>query len=132
MKIADTYTEDVLITDEAVKKFAEFCGDFNPIHFDDEAAKAQGFKGRIAHGMVSASFFSKIFANSFPGPGAVYLNQTLKFHAPVYLNEKIQYRLEVIAQKEGKPIFTVKTEAYGPDNALRISGEAVIRYQSPT
>jgi 3-hydroxybutyryl-CoA dehydratase len=129
MIIGDKYSESIIISENYVQKFAEFSGDFNPIHFDDEKAIAQGFKGRIAHGMVTASFFSKIFANTFPGPGAVYLNQTLKFHAPVYLNDKIEFRLEVIAQKEGKPFFTVKTEAYGPDQVLRISGEAIIRYQ---
>ncbi|MFZ3231157.1 MAG: MaoC family dehydratase [Pseudobdellovibrio sp.] len=129
MKIGDKYQEEIKITDNYIKKFADFCGDFNPVHFDDEKAKEQGFKGRIAHGMVSASFFSKIFANTFPGPGAVYLNQTLKFHAPVYLDETLQYRLEVITEKEGKPIYTVKTEAFGPDNTIRISGEAIIRFQ---
>ena len=97
------------------------------MHFDDEKAKAGGFKGRIAHGMVSASLFSKIFATSFPGPGAIYLGQTFKFHAPIYINEIITFHLEVVAQKEGKPIFTVKTEAYGEDKTIRISGEAVIR-----
>jgi len=127
MKVGDIYQEEIKITPEHVQKFAEFSGDYNPVHFNDEEAKAQGFKGRIAHGMISASFFSKIFANSFPGPGTIYLNQTFKFHAPVYLNEVLHYRLEVIAQKEGKPIFTVKTEAYGEDQQLRTSGEAVIR-----
>lgn len=127
MKIGDIYQEKIQITHEHVQKFADFSGDFNPVHFDDEKAKAGGFKGRIAHGMVSASLFSKIFATSFPGPGAIYLGQTFKFHAPIYINEIITFHLEVIAQKEGKPIFTVKTEAYGEDKTLRISGEAVIR-----
>lgn len=127
MKVGDIYQEEIQITAEHIKKFAEFSGDFNPVHFDDKEAQAQGFKGRIAHGMISASFFSKIFANSFPGPGTIYLNQTFKFHAPVYVNELLHYRLEVIGQKEGKPIFTVKTEAFGEDQQLRISGEAVIR-----
>jgi 3-hydroxybutyryl-CoA dehydratase len=128
MKLGDKYSENVLITAELVQKFADFSGDFNPVHFDDEKAKASGFKSRIAHGMVSASLFSKIFATTFPGPGAIYLGQTFKFHAPVYLNELITYKLEVIAQKEGKPIYTVKTEAFGPDQTLRVSGEAVIKF----
>jgi len=127
MKIGDIYQEKIQITPEHVQKFADFSGDFNPVHFDDEKAKAGGFKGRIAHGMVSASLFSKIFATSFPGPGAIYLGQTFKFHAPIYINEIITFHLEVVAQKEGKPIFTVKTEAYGEDKTIRISGEAVIR-----
>lgn len=127
MKVGDKHLEEIKITAELIKKFAEFSGDFNPVHFEDEAARAQGFKGRIAHGMLGASFFSKIFANTFPGAGTIYLNQTFKFHAPVYVDDVLTYQLEVIAQKEGKPIFTVKTEAMGPANDLRISGEAVIR-----
>ena len=127
MKVGDIHLEEIKITAELIEKFAEFSGDFNPIHFDDAKAQEQGFKGRIAHGMVSASFFSKIFANSFPGAGTVYLSQTFKFHAPVYVNEALNYRLEVIGQKVGKPIFTVITEAFGPDKLLRVSGEAVIK-----
>lgn len=127
MKLNDIYQEKIQINEAHIKNFAEFSGDFNPVHFDDAKAIEQGFKGRIAHGMVSASLFSKIFATSFPGPGTIYLSQTFKFHAPVYLNEILSFRLEVIAAKEGKPIFTVKTEAFGEDNLLRVSGEAVIR-----
>ncbi|MFN3696938.1 MAG: MaoC family dehydratase [Pseudobdellovibrio sp.] len=127
MKIGDNYQEKIQITADHVKKFADFSGDYNPVHFDDDKAIASGFKGRIAHGMVSASLFSKIFATSFPGPGAIYLGQTFKFHAPIYINEIITFQLEVVAQKEGKPIYTVKTEAFGEDKSLRISGEAVIR-----
>lgn len=127
MKVGDVYTEKVQITEDHIKKFADFSGDFNTVHFDNEAAKAQGFKGRIAHGMLSASFFSKIFATTFPGPGAVYLGQNLKFHAPVYLNDTVTFRLEVIAEKEGKPIFTIKTEALNSEGGLYISGDAVIR-----
>ncbi len=127
MKVGDIYQEEIKITSDHIQKFAEFSGDFNPVHFNDDEARAQGFKGRIAHGMISASFFSKIFANTFPGPGTIYLSQTFKFHAPVYLNDVLHYRLEVVSQKEGKPIFTVKTEAFGEDQQLRTSGEAVIR-----
>lgn len=127
MKVGDKHQEEIKITSLHIEKFAEFSGDFNPVHFDHVAAVAEGFKGRIAHGMVGASFFSKIFANTFPGAGTIYLSQTFKFHAPVYVDEVLSYRLEVIAVKEGKPIFTVKTEAFGEDQQLRISGEAVIR-----
>ncbi len=127
MKIGDIYKEEISINAETIEKFAAFSKDFNPIHFNDEEAKSQGFKGRIAHGMVGASFFSKIFANNFPGPGTIYLSQTLNFHAPVYVDEILSYRLEVIDQKPNKPIFTVKTECFGSDQELRISGTAIIR-----
>ena len=127
MKIGDIYQEEIKITPIMIEKFAEFSGDYNPVHFDDSKAQEQGFKGRIAHGMLSASFFSKIFANTFPGAGTIYLSQTFKFHAPVYVDEVLTYRMELIDQKEGKPIFTIKTEAFGPDKLLKISGEAVLR-----
>ncbi len=77
--------------------------------------------------MVAASHFSKIFANEFPGPGTIYLNQTFTFSAPVYVEEVLTYRLEVVSEKEGKPIFTVKTEVFGEDGKVRISGTAVIK-----
>lgn len=77
--------------------------------------------------MVAASHFSKIFANEFPGAGTIYLNQTFTFSAPVYVDEVLTYKLEVLSQKEGKPIFTVQTEAWGEDDKLRISGIAVIK-----
>lgn len=127
IKTGDIYTEQLTITSVHIQKFAEFSGDFNPVHFDDEAAKAQGFKGRIAHGMVAASHFSKIFANEFPGAGTIYLNQTFTFSAPVYIDDILTYKLEVLSQKEGKPIFTVQTEVFGEDGKLKISGTAVIR-----
>lgn len=135
MQIGDIHEEKLLISEELIHKFGEFSGDFNPIHFSDEAAREQGLKGRIAHGMLASSIFSKIFAQSFPGPGTIYLGQTLKFLAPVYVGETLHYRLEVIAQKDHKPIFTVKTECFGldefGDEILRISGEAVIRAKIP-
>lgn len=121
------YTEKRIISDSDVRHFAELTGDHNPVHLFDEEAKKLGFKSRIAHGMLSASFFSAILANKFPGPGAIYLGQSIKFHAPVYLNEELTYELEVIAQKEGKPIFTISTVIKNSLNEILVSGEAVIR-----
>jgi 3-hydroxybutyryl-CoA dehydratase len=96
------YEEKIIITEDLIQKFANFSSDFNPVHFDDEAAIAQGFKGRIAHGMLTASLFSGVLANKFPGPGTIYLNQTFKFHAPIYLNDQITLKLELVSVKEGK------------------------------
>ncbi len=131
MNTQNIYEEKVTITAEHIQNFATFSGDFNPVHFDDEAARAQGFKGRIAHGMLTASLFSSLFANKFPGPGSIYLNQTFKFHAPIYLGETIILKLELIAVKEGKPIGTFITEARGEDGQIKISGEAVVRSPRP-
>lgn len=131
MNSHNVYEEKVTITAEHIQNFAAFSGDFNPVHFDDEAAKSQGFKGRIAHGMLTASLFSSLLANKFPGPGTIYLNQTFKFHAPIYLGESIFLKIELIAAKEGKPICTFSTEAKGEDGQIKISGEAVVRSPRP-
>lgn len=123
--------EKITISESLIQKFGDFSGDYNPVHFNDDAARAQGFNGRIAHGMLTSSLFSGILANKYPGPGTIYLSQTFKFHAPIYLNEVITLRLELIHVKEGKPIGTFKTEAFGSDGSLKISGEAVVRSPQP-
>ena len=71
------------ITDEDIVKFAEVTGDTNPLHLDDDFARESIFEGRIAHGMLTASLFSAILGTRMPGPGCIYMNQSIRFHAPV-------------------------------------------------
>jgi len=77
------------ITDTDVKAFSGISGDKNPIHMSDEYANKSRFKKRIAHGMISASFFSALFGTKLPGEGCVYVSQSLEFKKPVYLNDTI-------------------------------------------
>lgn len=72
-----------VVGDEDIERFGALSGDRNPIHFDDDYAAGTRFKGRIAHGMLSAALLSTLFGMHLPGIGAVYLSQTLKFRAPV-------------------------------------------------
>lgn len=72
------------ITSQQVAQFAELTGDFNPVHLDAEAAKAAGFKGPIAHGILSASVFSRILGTQWPGEGTVYTQQMLDFKRALY------------------------------------------------
>lgn len=72
------------VTKENIERFAEITGDQNPLHMDDEFASHTQFGGRIAHGMYSASLISAVIGMKMPGPGAVYLGQTLNFKAPVH------------------------------------------------
>ncbi len=72
-----------VITDAEIEAFGVASGDRNPLHFDDEHAKDTIFKGRIAHGILTASLISAVIGEQLPGHGAVYLSQTLKFRAPV-------------------------------------------------
>ncbi len=77
------------ITDADVKAFAGISGDNNPVHMSDEYAEKSRFKKRIAHGLMSASYFSALFGTKIPGPGCVYVSQSLQFKRPVYLGDTV-------------------------------------------
>jgi len=77
------------ITDSDVKMFAGVSGDKNPVHMSDEYAENSRYKRRIAHGLMSASFFSALFGTKLPGPGCVYVSQSLQFKRPVYLGDTV-------------------------------------------
>lgn len=77
------------ITDSDVKDFAGISGDRNPVHMDEEYANNSRYKKRIAHGMMSASYFSALFGTKIPGEGCVYVAQSLQFKRPVYLGDTV-------------------------------------------
>ncbi len=85
--VGDEFRQPYRITDADIHKFAEISGDFNPAHFNDEYAAKTVFKGRIAHGMISVAKFSGIFGMDLPGLGAIWGAQSVKFLAPVKINE---------------------------------------------
>lgn len=87
IKVGDEFRQPYQISDADVQKFAEISGDFNPAHFNEEYAKGTIFKNRIAHGMISVAKFSGIFGMDLPGLGAIWGAQSVKFLAPVQLNQ---------------------------------------------
>lgn len=87
IQVGDEFRQPYTITDADVQKFAEISGDFNPAHFNEEYAKGTIFKNRIAHGMISVAKFSGIFGMDLPGLGAIWGAQSVKFLAPVQLNQ---------------------------------------------
>ncbi|CAG0907640.1 unnamed protein product, partial [Darwinula stevensoni] len=84
------------VTATDITEFALVSGDDNPAHLDDEFAREMGFKGIVAHGMLGASFISALLGKEFPGPGTIYLGQTLRFQKPVYIADVLTIELEVI------------------------------------
>ena len=72
-----------VIGDEEMRLFADLTGDTNPLHFDDDFAERSRFGGRIVHGMCTAALISTVIGTRLPGPGCIYLSQTLRFTAPV-------------------------------------------------
>jgi 3-hydroxybutyryl-CoA dehydratase len=77
------------LTEADVIDFADLTGDHNPLHLDEEFAKKTRFKGRITHGMLTASFLSTVVA-IMPGPGTIYLSQSLSFRAPVRIGDTVE------------------------------------------
>ena len=122
-------TTEKTVTIEDIKKFAEVSGDFNPVHLDEEFAKKTIFKGRIAHGFLTASFISTIIATELPGPGSIYLKQSLKFLAPVYINEKILVKVRIIEINIEKSKVKLITECF-KNKTLVLTGEAEILVQA--
>lgn len=83
------------ITDADVKAFAGISGDRNPVHLDESYAEDSRYKKRIAHGLMTASYFSALFGTKIPGEGCVYVSQSLQFKRPVYLGDTVIATVEV-------------------------------------
>ncbi|MGR5000232.1 MaoC family dehydratase [Vibrio celticus] len=89
IKIGMSTSYSQTITDADVKNFAGLSGDHNPVHVDDHFAEESRFKKRIAHGLISGSFFSALFGTRLPGPGCVYVAQSFNFKRAVYLGDTV-------------------------------------------
>src|SRR5215510_13403595 len=83
------------VTEADIVLFAGISGDTNPVHLDEEFAKGTMFKGRIAHGMLTVAFISAVLGTRLPGPGSVYLGQSLKFTAPVRIGDTVRARATI-------------------------------------
>lgn len=100
MKILDfkkgmNFSYERKVIDADVVEFSEISGDKNPVHLNESYAKNTSFGSRVVHGMLTASFISKVFGMNFPGPGCIYLSQTLKFVNPVFLNDVVIVKVEI-------------------------------------
>ena len=125
-KPGDTASLSKTIGDDDIRAFADASGDHNPLHLDEEFAKQTRFGRRIAHGMLSASLISAVIANELPGEGSIYLGQTLKFMAPVFLDDTVTARVTVSEVREDKPILKLETVCTNQHDEVVIKGEATV------
>jgi 3-hydroxybutyryl-CoA dehydratase len=126
LKIGDTFSTERLVTDELVRKFADVSGDYNPIHLDEEAAKHTRFGQRIAHGMLSGAFISAVLGYELSERRIVYLSQSLRFTAPVFIGDTITATGTVKSIREDKPIITLETVCTKQTGETVVTGEAVV------
>lgn len=114
-----------VIGDAEVRKFAEISEDRNPVHLDEDAAAASIFKGRVAHGMLSASLFSALLGEHLPGHGTIYLEQNLKFTAPVRIGDEVTAIVTVRSVDQAKGRVGLDCIARVGDTVV-IKGDATV------
>jgi 3-hydroxybutyryl-CoA dehydratase len=105
--------------------FAAVTGDENPLHLDEAYAAKTPFKGRIAHGMLSAGYISAVIAMRLPGPGSIYVSQSLKFLRPVRIGDLVKARVEIAAIDADRGWVTLHTTCLVGRREV-VKGEAVI------
>lgn len=113
------------ITDADIVLFAGMSGDTNPVHLNHEFAAETMFEGRIAHGMLSASFISTVLGTKMPGPGCIYLSQTLKFKAPVRSGETVTAKVTITKLVPEKRFAELETTCLVAGKPV-ITGEALV------
>jgi 3-hydroxybutyryl-CoA dehydratase len=131
LSIGDSDRFSKTVTDADIYLFAGVTGDLNPAHIDEAYAQGTFFKTRIAHGMLSAGFISAVIGMRLPGPGSVYMKQSLNFLAPVRIGDTITARAEVIEKIDEKKRVRLKTVCVNQDGVEVLSGEALVSPPRP-
>ncbi len=129
LKVGMSATFAKTITEADIALFASASGDNNAVHIDEEFARTTQFRGRIAHGMLSASVISAAIAGRLPGPGTVYLGQNLKFKAPVRPGDTVRARVtvqELMPDRHRASLRTVCTVG----ETVVIEGDALVMVPS--
>jgi len=125
LTVGMTADYDRVVTEDMIEAFADVSGDHNPLHLNEEYAQGTMFKGRIAHGILGASFISKIFGTQMPGKGSVYISQTLRFMAPVRIGDTVTTTVEVMDINHEKKRVAFKSRCR-VGRTVVIDGDATI------
>ena len=128
INLGDKFSVTRKISDQLIRSFAELSGDTNPIHLDEDFAAQTRFGRRIAHGMLSGALISSVLGNEFAEEKIVYLSQTMRFVAPVFVGDTITVTATVASIREDKPIVTVETVCSNQDGETTMTGEAAVMF----
>jgi acyl dehydratase len=130
ISIGQTATYTKVIEEKDIQLFAAVSGDVNPVHLDAEFAATTPFKERIAHGMLTGAIISAALALELPGPGTIYLGQTLRFRLPVKIGDTITVQLEVTQKRDDKKFVTLDCKALNQKGKMVASGSAEVKAPS--
>ena len=125
LQVGDSGTYTRTLTEDELVLFAAVSGDLNPVHLDREFAAKSMFKERIAHGMWSGALISAALATVIPGPGTIYLEQSLNFKRPVKLDDTLTVKLTV-ARKESRNRVIMTCEVVNQNGEIVVNGEAKV------
>lgn len=126
INLGDISSYSRTVTEADIVLFGGVSGDLNPAHFNEEYSKETMFKGRIAHGMLSASYISTVLGMKLPGPGTIYLSQELKFTAPVKVGDTITATVEVIEKLDDRNRIVLETICTNQNGKVVVKGKATV------
>ncbi|MCX5841687.1 MAG: MaoC family dehydratase [Deltaproteobacteria bacterium] len=126
IKVGDTAEFSKTVSESDVYLYAGITGDLNPAHINETYAQDTFFKTRIAHGMLTAGFISRILGMQLPGPGTIYMRQSLNFLAPVRFGDTITALVEVIEVIAEKNRLRLKTTCTNQKGTVVLDGEAMV------
>ena len=126
IKIGLEHSFEETINEELEENFAKISGDFNPLHMDEQYAKKTKFGKRVCHGMLLASFFSRLVGMYLPGKNALYFTQNLNFVEPCFIGDIIVVKGEVVDKSEATRMVKLKTTIKNHEGKLLIEGTAQV------
>jgi 3-hydroxybutyryl-CoA dehydratase len=126
LEIGDQGQFTKTVTERDIILFGETSGDVNPVHFDEAYASKTLFKGRIAHGMWSASLISTCIGTVMPGPGSIYLGQTLDFKLPVRLGDTLTALVTIDQKIDAKKLLIIDCVVSNQNGEVVVCGEAKV------
>ena len=128
IEIGETASFTKTITETDIYLYCGISGDFNPLHVDQLYANKAIFKGRVAHGLLVASLISHVLGMKLPGPGTIYITQTIKYYKPAYINDTITAMVEVLDKIPSKHHIILRTYCLNQNNECIIDGEAKVLF----
>ena len=131
LRLGDTAEFSKTFSEADIYLYAGISGDFNPAHIDETYARNTFFKTRIAHGMLSAGLISAVIGTQLPGPGSIYMQQTLSFLAPVHMGDTITAHVEVVEKMDRKKV-RLKTTCINQNAVMVLEGEALVSPPRPS
>ncbi len=124
LEIGRTATRQMLVTPEHIELYAKITGDRNPLHFDEDFAAGTPFGRLVAHGGITTGILHALIAEDMPGPGTVFMSQSWKFTAPVYIGDTITATGEVLSVHETKPVCHMRFVVKSGGEVVVLEGDA--------